>query len=257
MLFRSAIGGVSRFDASYGTTFVISFALCGTLEYLASYFMEKRFHARWWDYSSKPMNLNGRVWIGNLILFGLAGVLVVNVANPVLYGLLDRVRPVVRRAAAGGLSAVFAADYVVSHLVMKLVKAGVEDSQADSTEQISREIRLLLSDRSIFYRRFSDAYPEVIYRTERISRRMEQVRAETERLRREAERHRRGEPAHRGGQGAAGRVAGDLHVHPQFHHTEPAGADRPAVRRICRHGRDEAPARRHPAQHGADRKSVV
>ena len=187
-LITLAIGGVSRFDASYGTTFVISFALCGTLEYLASYFMEKRFHARWWDYSSKPMNLNGRVWIGNLILFGLAGVLVVNVANPVLYGLLDRVRPVVRRAAAGGLSAVFAADYVVSHLVMKLVKAGVEDSQADSTEQISREIRLLLSDRSIFYRRFADAYPEVIYRTERISRRMEQVRAETERLRREAER---------------------------------------------------------------------
>ena len=68
--------------SSIGTTFVISLLLCGLLEYLTSYFLEKRFHARWWDYSQKPMNLHGRVWIGNLILFGLGGILIVNLVNP-------------------------------------------------------------------------------------------------------------------------------------------------------------------------------
>ena len=75
----------------------------------------------------------------------------------------------------------------MSHFILKLVKTGVEQSKADNTEQISREVRLLLSDRSVFHRRFADAYPEVIYRTERVAQRMEAIRQETERLRREAE----------------------------------------------------------------------
>ena len=186
-LITLAMSALSGVDASYGTTFAVSFFLCGTVEYLTSWFMEKRFHARWWDYSQKPMNLHGRVWIGNLVLFGLGGVLIVKGINPVLYGLIGGITLRVRECVAGFLLAGFAADYVATHFVMKLVKTGVETSQADSTEQISREIRMLLSDRSIFYRRFADAYPEVIYRTERIARRMEAIKAESERLRREAE----------------------------------------------------------------------
>lgn len=186
-LITLAMSALSGVDASYGTTFAVSFFLCGTVEYLTSWFMEKRFHARWWDYSQKPMNLHGRVWIGNLVLFGLGGVLIVKGINPVLYGLIGGITLRVRECVAGLLLAVFAADYVATHFVMKLVKTGVETSQADSTEQISREIRMLLSDRSIFYRRFADAYPEVVYRTERIARRMEAIKAESERLRREAE----------------------------------------------------------------------
>ena len=55
-----------------GEIFLAGFFICGGLEYFISWYMEKAFHARWWDYSRKPMNLNGRVWIGNLMLFGLA-----------------------------------------------------------------------------------------------------------------------------------------------------------------------------------------
>ena len=186
-LITAAMALTSRYDSSVGTTFVLSFMLCGTIEYLASYFMEKRFHARWWDYSQKPMNLHGRVWIGNLILFGLAGVAIDRLANPLLLGWLDRISLMARQALAGALAALFVADYAMSHFVLKLVKTGVEHSEADNTEQISREVRLLLSNKSIFSRRFADAYPEVIYRTERVKERVEEIRRETERLRREAE----------------------------------------------------------------------
>ena len=44
-----------------------------------------------------------------------------------------------------------------------------------------------MSDKSIFFKRFADAYPEVIYRTEKINARIAEVRKETERLRHEAE----------------------------------------------------------------------
>ncbi|MBR3273537.1 MAG: putative ABC transporter permease [Clostridia bacterium] len=190
VLITLGVNAIAGVEHSVGTTFLISFFLCGTVEYVASWIMEKRFHARWWDYSQKPMNLNGRVWIGNLILFGLAGVGIEYVANPLLFKLFDRISLRARAIIACALLVVIAADYVVTHFVLKLVKTGVETSEADNTEQISKEVRLLLSDRNYFYSRFADAYPEVIYRTERINERMNAIRAETERLRREVEERR-------------------------------------------------------------------
>ncbi len=187
VLITLAVDGLAPLESSVGTTFALSFVLCGTVEYLTSFVMEKRFHARWWDYSQKPMNLHGRVWIGNLILFGLGGVLITKVLNPVFLGVFGMLTLSGREILSAGLGGLFLADCVMSHFVLKLVKTGVESSEADSTEEISREVRLLLHDRSVFHRRFADAYPEVIYKTERIAARMEAVRAETERLRREAE----------------------------------------------------------------------
>ena len=174
-------------EKAYGTTFAISFLLCGAVEYFTSWYLEKRFHARWWDYSRKPMNLHGRVWAGNLILFGLGGVGIVHFFNPALFTALDRIAPLTKEIAAGGLAAVCAADYVMTHFILKLVKMGVERSQADNTEEISLEIRRLLTDKSVFYRRFAEAYPDVIYQTDRIRARLAEIKAEAERLKSESE----------------------------------------------------------------------
>ena len=187
LLITLAIRWLAPLETAVGTTFAISFLLCGALEYLTSWYMEKRFHARWWDYSQKPMNLHGRIWIGNLILFGLGGVAIIHLVNPLILPALDGMEPSAKQILCAALLAVFAADFVMTHFVMKLIRIGVENSEADSTEAVNREIRTLLSDRNIFYRRFADAYPEVIYRTERIKARLEKVKTETERLRREAE----------------------------------------------------------------------
>ena len=186
-LITIAVKGLSPLEFSVGTTFLVSFILCGIVEYMTSFVLEKRFHARWWDYSQKPMNLHGRVWIGNLILFGLGGVLIVELINPLLLRLSGHLSFSLREALAVVLSCIFVADYVMSHFILKLVKTGVENSEADDTEAINKEIRLLLNDRSFFHRRFAEAYPEVLYRTERIAARVEAIKAETERLRLEAE----------------------------------------------------------------------
>ncbi|SCZ81056.1 putative ABC transporter permease [Pseudobutyrivibrio xylanivorans] len=187
VLITVSVQGIAGLESSIGTTFVISFYVCGIVEYLASYFLEKRYHARWWDYSQKPMNLKGRVWIGNLILFGLGGIAIIELANPIFYDLFSRISLMTRSIIAGLLSCVFITDYISSQFIMKMVKAGVENSEADNTEEINKEILLLFSDKSYFYRRFADAYPDVIYRTEKIKAHMEEVRIETERLRAEAE----------------------------------------------------------------------
>ena len=178
---------ISRYESSFGSVFAVSFVLCGLLEYGASWYMEKRFHARWWDYSRKPMNLNGRIWIGNLMLFGLGGMIVVKFVNPLLLPLYSKASLETREIVAACLSVLFISDFIVSHFVLKLVKSGVEHSEADNTEEIGREIRKLLSDRNMFARRFAEAYPDVIYRTEKVKARLARIKEETERLRKEAE----------------------------------------------------------------------
>ena len=186
-LITVVVNGLAPLESSIGTVFVISFIICGFVEYMTSLVLEKRFHARWWDYSQKPMNLHGRIWIGNLILFGLGGVLIVELLNPLLFRLFWQMSYRLREILAIVLLCVFVADYVMSHFVLKLVKTGVESSEADDTEAIQKEIHFLLRDRSFFHRRFAEAYPEVVYRTERITARLEAIKTETERLRMEAE----------------------------------------------------------------------
>lgn len=44
--------------------------LTGVLEYTTSWLMEEIFHARWWDYSDKKFNINGRVYLIGAIAFG-------------------------------------------------------------------------------------------------------------------------------------------------------------------------------------------
>ena len=188
VLITVVVGNLASVESGVVATFALSLLICGVVEYLTSYVLEKIFHARWWDYSQKPMNLNGRVWIGNLALFGLAGVAIIHIVNPVLFPALDRIPLNTRKVVAAVLLAILAADFVISWFVLKLVKTGVDSSQADNTEQISREVRQLLTNRSYFYSRFADAYPEVVYKTERVQARIAAVKAEAERMQQEAER---------------------------------------------------------------------
>ena len=187
ILITLVVGNLASVESGPVATFSLSLVICGIVEYLTSYVLEKIFHARLWDYSQKPMNLHGRVWIGNLVLFGLAGVAIIHIVNPLLFPALDRIPLNTRKVTAVVLLAILAADFVISLFVLKLVKAGVDSSQADNTEEISKEVRQLLTNRSYFYSRFADAYPEVVYRTERVQARIASVKAEAERMQKEAE----------------------------------------------------------------------
>lgn len=179
------VGGklLSPVDRTWAMSFLIAFVLCGLLEYLTSYILEKYFHARWWDYTERPMNLHGRVWIGNLILFGIGGVFILNVFNPRLLALAERFDPRLFAAILTAVSILFVADVVMSYFIMNLLKQGVEKSRADKSEEIAAEVRYLLENRSVFHKRILDAYPELTFRTEKVKARLERIRKEGEAIR--------------------------------------------------------------------------
>ena len=46
--------------------------------------MEKLFKARWWDYSERKFNLNGRICGKNTVLFGLGGLFIIYIVQPLV-----------------------------------------------------------------------------------------------------------------------------------------------------------------------------
>ena len=47
------------------------------LEYATGAAMEKLFHVRYWDYSQKPLNVNGHICLGVSLGWGVFSVLLV------------------------------------------------------------------------------------------------------------------------------------------------------------------------------------
>ena len=64
------------------TLFIASFFVTSALEYVSSWLLEKLFHAKWWDYSKKFMNINGRVCLLNSCAFGIGGIALEHLVHP-------------------------------------------------------------------------------------------------------------------------------------------------------------------------------
>ena len=135
-----------------GWQLVAGCAFAVVLEYGTSWAMEKLFHARWWDYTDKPLNINGRVYAPGIALFGVMMLAVVHVAQPVIASLTDRVPPDALELAALVLTAVFAADLASSILRMQAFATRLEVLQArlgelgDEARARTGEARAVLLD---------------------------------------------------------------------------------------------------------------
>ncbi len=61
---------------------LISALTCCAVEYFTSWTLEKIFHARYWDYSYFPLNINGRVSVVSGAFFGIAVLFLIKVLHP-------------------------------------------------------------------------------------------------------------------------------------------------------------------------------
>lgn len=170
------VGGLAVRRGTLGETFLAGMVLCGALEYFTSWYMEKRFHARWWDYSQKPMNLHGRIWIGNLLLFGAACVVIVHVIDPVFFRWMEGWNPQVLKLTALGVIALMLADYITAHFLMGVVRREIDGQVGDNTEEISKQVHALLHNRNLLIRRIHQAYPNLQARPSRLTQQLREAR---------------------------------------------------------------------------------
>ncbi len=71
--------------------FIISFIICAIIEYLTSYILEKIFHARWWDYTNDKINIQGRICLRNLVLFGICGLCAKLIISPIYFDIIKNI----------------------------------------------------------------------------------------------------------------------------------------------------------------------
>lgn len=70
--------------------FFLIMGMCGVVEYLTGWFLEMYFHTKWWDYSNLTFQIQGRVCLAGLLVFGLGGLAFVYLIRPALERLLGK-----------------------------------------------------------------------------------------------------------------------------------------------------------------------
>lgn len=149
---------------------IVVFAL---LEYLTSYFMEKIFKVRWWDYSRYKYNINGRICLETMIPFGIGGFLVMYVTNPLFLKLIALIPPLVLNIIVGIILIIYVIDNFISLKIINNVKNLSLSINSDSTETISNYVRSQLKQKSFLHKRLNNAFPNIIPNIERIKKQID------------------------------------------------------------------------------------
>lgn len=142
--------------------FVMGTVLCSVLEYITSLVMEKIFKLRWWDYTDKKFNINGRVCLENGILFGLGGVLIVKIINPIFVGILAFLPDTLVIVLSIILALVFLVDLIITLIIMFRLKINVNKyNEKDSTSEIKKEVREALNKYTYLTTRLIKSFPNI------------------------------------------------------------------------------------------------
>lgn len=147
------------------TVFILSLVICSVLEYITSWVMEVLFKTRWWDYSDHKFNLNGRICGLNSLLFGLCGILVVYIINPILISILNKIPIKILCSVSFFVLVIFMADFIFSLNVINKFKKTLTsvDLKKDSTQEFAKVVKeKLINNHEIFQKRLMNAFPNMV-----------------------------------------------------------------------------------------------
>ena len=138
--------------------FLLIIIVCSALEYLTSLIMEKLFKARWWDYSHRYLNIEGRVCLTNSLAFGILGMLALYYINPSVQNLINSFSDSLINTLSIILLIIFVTDIIFSFNIMNKVKDKIKSLNKDNTQEIKTRINEFLSN-NFFTRRIKMAFP--------------------------------------------------------------------------------------------------
>ena len=140
--------------------FLKAILICSVLEYFTSYFMEKIYNVRWWDYSNKKFNINGRICLETMLPFGLLALCIIYGIHPVVMGMVDKLSVTGLMVVCSVLITIFIADNIVSTYILFKIKGTIKAEKKDNTEKIKKYIEKWFQDNTVLYRRIKNAFPK-------------------------------------------------------------------------------------------------
>ena len=104
---------------SEGMIFVFGFVLATAVELIAGWLLDVCFHARWWDYSDKPLNFHGYICMEFSLIWGLAIVMVVKVFQKYVESQASHIPATWEWVVIAILYAVYLTDFIVTVAVIR------------------------------------------------------------------------------------------------------------------------------------------
>lgn len=152
---------LSRYMDSPIILFVMAIFICSILEYGTSYVLEKIFKVRWWDYSNKKLNINGRICLETMIPFGILGIAVLYYVNPFLTKIIKSLSYSTLQIISITLFTIFIIDLIISLITVIKIKSTFKDIEKDGTEEINKKVIATVFKDNWLIRRLFRAFPNI------------------------------------------------------------------------------------------------
>lgn len=139
----------SKYSYNPVELFIMFVVYASILEYFSSYLMEKLFNARWWDYSQKKININGRISLRTSLLFGVAGLLFGYLINPLIIRMIDAMPHNVLCFVTIPILIFFLIDVIITFKIVTKLRKNIVLLNNDMTEDIKNKITTFLLNHRI------------------------------------------------------------------------------------------------------------
>ncbi len=140
--------------------FLKSIFICSVLEYFTSFIMEKLFKARWWDYSQKRFNINGRICLETMLPFGIGATLILYSIHPKIIYLVGLIPNRIKATLAVTLLVLYLVDNFISMRVMNKIKSQIKKEKTDNTTAIKSKVIEWIDNNSFWYKHIKNAFPK-------------------------------------------------------------------------------------------------
>lgn len=140
--------------------FLKSIFICSILEYATSFLMEKLFRARWWDYSQRRFNINGRICLETMLPFGIGATFIVYVMQPKVIEYVNYLNFDFKKILAITLLVLYLLDNFISMKVMNKIKKQIKKQTGDNTTVMKKEVTKWIDNNSFWYKHIKNAFPK-------------------------------------------------------------------------------------------------
>lgn len=154
---------LSKYKEDLLVLFIMGMFIPSLLEYITSFILEKLFKVRWWDYSDKMFNIDGRVCLQNSFIFGILCILLILYINPFINHLINLIPHNLLNPIILMFMILFIIDSVFSLITIFKVKTTIKkiNGKKDYTQEVSDKVRKSLTDQSKLIKRLFNAFPNV------------------------------------------------------------------------------------------------
>ena len=145
------IVGLRYFNKNNYTLFIGGYIIGSVLEYLISFLGELILGTRWWDYSHKFLNINGRICLTYSVFWGSLGLYLMKSLNPKIDEFIDWLELKLNKVSFRTIVLI-----IISFMFLDSVYSGLAENWVLTKVAIEKELNV--KDRDKLKKNYDDTY---------------------------------------------------------------------------------------------------